>query len=61
MLLNLELVFRASFNSSEGRASLIGTIFAIASGVMDEAEDLSDRRLPVRAVDWMDGSELAEE
>ena len=44
-----------------GNARLMGGLETDASGMNEEADDLSDRRLLVRATDLSDGSELAEE
>lgn len=59
----VELIMRLSallFNVF-GSARLIGGLGTDASGINEEADDLSDRRLLVRAMDLSDGSELAEE
>ena len=44
-----------------GNARLMGGLGPDGSGMNEEADDLSDRRLPVRVTDLSDGSELAEE
>lgn len=48
-------------DGSVGKLSFIEEPAALGSGTMDEIEDRSERRLPVRAADRTDGSELVEE
>jgi hypothetical protein len=46
---------------SPGNDSFIGGLDTNGSGMNEEADDLSERRLLVRAPDLSDGSELADE
>lgn len=57
----LELSLSALLRESVGRVSLIGEVgIREGSGMYDDADDRSDRRLVVRVV-RMDGSELADD